>query len=433
MAPTAPRRNASDELDAHAPTLADELLIDPDPQGASAPPPHALAHPVWIGLGLMAVAFNLRPALSSVAPLLPQIRVDTGLTATLAGVLTTLPVLCLGVFGPLGPTMARRYGAETGVLVFLLVLAAGLALRGTGSVAALFAGTVLCGVGIGVIGVLVPGIVKRDFPHHPGLMTGLYTMLLCLGGALGAGATVPLQAITGPGWAAPLMLWCIPALAAVAVWLPQVHVRAHRPAATQAVDTRALWRDPLAWAVTGFMGLQSSLAYIIFGWLPVALQDRGLDAVDAGLLASGSVMAQGVTALVVPSLAARARDQRLWVAVVVIPSIVGFVGLLLGPIGLAWPFAIVLGLGGGGNFGIAITLIVLRSRDPQVAAHLSAMSQSVGYCLASLGPFAVGLAHGWTTGWGVATALYVAFGLATLACGVRASRPEFVLERSRAR
>jgi CP family cyanate transporter-like MFS transporter len=413
------------------PTLADELMIDPDPADEpTAPPPHALAHPIFIAIGLMAVAFNLRPALSSVAPLLPQIREDTGLTATLAGVLTTVPVLCLGLFGPLGPRMTRRYGAEMGVLVFLVVLAAGLALRGTGSLPALFAGTILSGIGIGVIGVVVPGIVKRDFPNHPGLMTGLYTMVLCFGGALGAGLTVPLQSVVGSGWAPPLMVWSLPAIAAILVWLPQVHVQRHHARAAPRGGARALWRDPLAWAVTGFMGLQSSLAYIIFGWLPVALQDRGLTARDAGFLASASVMAQAVTSLIVPSLAARRPDQRLWVAVVVGASAVGFVALMLGPLTLAWPSAIVLGFGCGGNFGLGITLIVLRSRDPHAAAQLSAMAQSVGYCLASLGPLAVGLAHDWTHGWTLPTALYTGFALAALACGLRAGRREFVLERA---
>ncbi len=372
----------------------------------------------------MLVAFNLRPALSSIGPLLPGIRAETGLSGALAGALVTLPVLCLGVFGRLAPVLVRRIGPDAGVLAALVVLALGLALRGLGGLPLLFLGSVVAAAAIGIVGVILPGIVKRDFPDRAGLMTGLYTALLCLGAAAGAGFTVPARHALGLGWEGALMLWAAPALVAAAAWLP--FVRGRPPAAAGPRPSGRLWRDPLAWQVTAFMGLQSSLAYIVFGWLPAALVDRGFDLVTAGLVASVSALAQGALALLVPTLAARRPDQRPWVILVIGLPLLGFTGLLVGPLALAWGFALLLGLGLGGCFGLALTLIVLRAGDPRAAAELSAMAQGVGYCGAALGPFLVGLAHDLSGGWGLPAALYAGLCLAAASFGWLAARDRTV-------
>ena len=178
---------------------ADELLIDAEIDEAPAPTP-APVRPWLLLLGLVLVALNLRPALSSLAPLLNTVREHTGLSAAAAGLLTTLPVLCLGLFAPLAPRLARRLGAERAVLAILLLLAAGIVLRSLFPVAGLFLGSLVAGASIGIIGVLLPGIVKRDFPHIAGIMTGVYTMALCLGAALAAGASVPLAELFGDAW-----------------------------------------------------------------------------------------------------------------------------------------------------------------------------------------------------------------------------------------
>lgn len=400
--------------------------IEREPESGTARPGRAGAgfHPVLIGLGLMLVAFNLRPALSSIGPLLPGIRAETGLSGAWAGALVTLPVLCLGVFGRLAPVLVRRIGPDAGVLAALVVLALGLALRGLGGLPLLFLGSVVAAAAIGIVGVILPGIVKRDFPDRAGLMTGLYTALLCLGAAAGAGFTVPARHALGLGWEGALMLWAAPALVAAALWLP--FVRGRPMAAAGPHPSGRLWRDPLAWQVTAFMGLQSSLAYIVFGWLPAALVDRGFDIVAAGLVASVSALAQGALALLVPTLAARRPDQRPWVILVVSLPLVGFTGLLAGPLAFAWGFALLLGLGLGGCFGLALTLIVLRAGDPRAAAELSAMAQGVGYCGAALGPFLVGIAHDLSGGWGLPAALYAGLCLAAASFGWLAARDRTV-------
>lgn len=294
-------------------------------------------------------------------------RDDTGLSAAAAGLLTTAPVLCLGLFAPLAPRLARRIGAERSVLLILFCLAGGIVLRSLFPVFGLFAGSVLAGASIGIIGVLLPGIVKRDFPRQAGVMTGVYTMALCLGAALAAGATAPLEKLFG-NWELALAFWSLPAILAAAFWLPQTRQGQH--AHRQAFRVIGLWRDPLAWQVTLYMGLQSSLAYIVFGWLPSILIDRGMTAVEAGLVLSGSVMLQLITALLAPWLAARARDQRLAVVLVMATTLAGLLGFLYAPLQTIWGWAVLLGLGQGGTFSIALALIVLRSRDARRLASV---------------------------------------------------------------
>ncbi len=235
----------------------EELLIDAEADDEvvqhSAP---VVSRPWLLLLGLVLVALNLRPALSSMAPLLSEVSASLGLSAARAGLLTTLPVLCLGLFAPMAPILARRFGAERVVLGILLTLAAGILLRSSFGEVGLFAGSLMAGASIGIIGVLLPGIVKRDFARQAGAMTGVYTMALCLGAALAAGAAVPLSQHFGDSWNIGLGFWLLPALVAALVWLPQV---GHKPGAHQvAYRVKGLLRDPLAWQVTLYMGLQSS-------------------------------------------------------------------------------------------------------------------------------------------------------------------------------
>ncbi|WP_298955397.1 MFS transporter [uncultured Methylobacterium sp.] len=376
---------------------------------------------VWPALALMLVAFNLRPALSSIGPILGLIRDEVGLSGVLAGALITVPVLCLGVFGRLVPPLVHRIGPDAGVLAALVVTAVGLVLRGFDGLVPLFSGSVLAAAGIGIVGVILPGVVKRDFPDRAGLMTGLYTGTLCLGASAGAGLTVPAARALGH-WQGALMLWALPALVAALAWLPML-TRPHAHAPVAASRRRmSLWRDPLAWQVTAFMGAQSSLAYVVFGWLPAALIDRGFAPVTAGALASVSAMSQVALALVVPTLAGRRRDQRLLIVPVVALPMIGFGGLLVGPPALAWMFAVILGLGLGGCFGLALTLIVLRAPDPSTAGDLSAMAQGIGYCVAALGPLLIGAVHEASGGWDWPAAVYAALALTAMGFGLGAAR-----------
>jgi len=377
--------------------------------------------------GLVLVGLNLRPALSGVAPLLREIRGQLDLSTAYGGLLTTAPVLCLGLFGPVAPRLARRFGIETTVFATMILLAFGTTLRTLGGAPLLFLGAIVCGASIGVIGVLLPGLVKRDFPTRMGLATGAYTMALCFGAAAAAGLTAPaeqwLAGLDVPGgWRPALAIWSVPALVAALAWAPQL-ARARRTPATQhRPPVRGLWRQPLAWQVTLFMGLQSSLSYCVFGWLAPILQDRGLTPVQSGFVVSVSALLQVASAMVAPMLTGRGPDQRWLVVLTLALVITGLMGAVAAPLSTLWLWAVILGLGQGSVFAVALMLIVLRSPTPEAAAALSGMAQSVGYTLAAMGPFAVGVIKDRTGSWDAVQLLFLGLAALCMLAGLGAGR-----------
>ncbi len=415
-----------------ADSAVSEQLINAEAD--SIPPPRApvfASRPAAIitGLSLVLIAFNLRPVFSSASALLPEIIAHTGLSSFGAGVLTTLPVVCLGLFAPLAPRLAQRIGAERTLLAVLLLLAFGTALRGFQSLPLLFVGTALAGACIAIGNVLLPGLVKRDFASRTGMMTGLYTMALCAGAASAAGFTLPLQRMLGGSWSLALGAWAIPALLVALIWFPHAFFRKVR---TKHAGFRVegLWRDPLAWQVTLFMGLQSALAYCVFGWLSPILRERGLDGVTAGVVVSVSVMVQVFACLFVPSIAVRCKDQRFVSLSLIALAVTGLLGFLFAPLSTVWLWAIVQGLGQGGLIAVAMTIIVLRSADAHIASHLSGMAQCIGYMLAAVGPLLVGLIHSLTGSYSATAVLFVLLGLGVAIFGWGAGRAAHVNART---
>ncbi|MHA3026570.1 CynX/NimT family MFS transporter [Chromohalobacter israelensis] len=379
-------------------------------------------------VALLLVALNLRPALTSVSPVLGNIGEALALSPSWQGILTTLPVLFLGLAAPLAPRLVRRIGPERSVFAALVVLAVALLVRPYIGTMGLFLGTAVAGGCIGIIGVLLPGIVKRDFPRRVSIMTGLYTVALNLGASTAAGTTEPLrqllddvaQGASLSAWQGALAFWLLPAVIAALLWLPQL--RGTKPTRVPARRGARLRHDSLAWQVSLFMGLQSSLAYIVFGWLPTILQDRGLTAVTAGLALSVSILLQVSTAILAPWIGSRMRDQRTVLAVVMTLTLIGLLGCLYAPIGSVWLWIVVLGLGQGGTFSMALTLLALRAPDATTAASLSAMAQGIGYTLAAAGPLLVGVLHDWSGGWNVVGVLVSALALGALVMALGAGR-----------
>ncbi|MEG3116531.1 MFS transporter [Salinicola sp. 4072] len=391
-------------------------------------------------VALLLVALNLRPALTSVSPVLGSIAEALALSPSWQGILTTLPVLFLGLAAPLAPKLVRRIGPERSVFAALVVLAVALLVRPYIGTAGLFLGTAIAGGCIGVIGVLLPGIVKRDFPRRVSIMTGLYTVALNLGASAAAGTTEPLrQALGGlwqdasqgashSSWQGALAFWLLPALIAALFWLPQL--KGTKPTRVPIRRGARLRHDPLAWQVSLFMGLQSSLAYIVFGWLPTILQDRGLAAVTAGLALSVSILLQVTTAILAPLIGSRMRDQRAVLIGVMGLTLIGLLGCLYAPIGSIWLWIVILGLGQGGTFSMALTLLALRAPDATTAASLSAMAQGIGYTLAAMGPLLVGVLHDWSGGWNVVGVLVSAIALGALVMALGAGRDRQVASTS---
>lgn len=350
---------------------------------------------VW---GLLIVAANLRPSLTAVGPVLDQIQADLGLAPTVAGLLTTLPLLAFAAVSPMVPKLARQWGAERLLWAALVILTLGILVRWVPTVAGLFTGTMLMGAGIAVGNVLLPSLIKRDFPTKVGVLTGAYATVMGVVAGLASGVAVPISQVAPGGWHTALGCWIVLALVAVVLWLPQL--RASRPAPEVTGRQRLPWGSPLAWAVTAFMGLTSLGFYVVVTWLPQVLHDSGVSPTEAGWLLFVCQAVSILASLAMPVAMRWGRDQRVVAVVSTAVLLAGYVGLLVAP-GLALLWTVVLGLGGGACLMLALAFLSLRAEDAEAAGALSAMAQSIGYLMAAAGPVVFGLLHTMSSGWHV--------------------------------
>ncbi len=356
--------------------------------------------------GIAAVAFNLRPVVTSVGPFLGEIQSDLGLSGAMTGALTALPVLCFAALGALSPRLAGQFGARRVVVASMVVVAAGLAARSLAPDPATFflASAVALG-GVAASNVLVPVLVRQYYPTKIGTVTGLYSMVLSVGTALSAAATVPAAGAVGQGWRTGLSIWAVTALLAVGPWLVARTPDAERDRAAGPAPKRpSVIRSRTAWAMAIFFGTQSLGAYIVMGWMPQLFREAGISATDAGLLLALTTALGIPVSLLLPAFAARLPDQRWVAAGLTLVTGLGYVGLALTPASTPWLWATLIGIGNGA-FPLALTMIGLRTRTASYTAALSGFTQSVGYLLAAAGPFAFGALHEATGGWTVPIAL----------------------------
>lgn len=393
---------------------------------------------VWRA-GVVAIAavvvfgVSLRLMFGSASSLIDEIRDGYHLDAVEVALLTTGPVVCLGLGAATAPRLARRFSALSVATVSMAVLAVGTGLRAVPGWPVLLVGTLLGGLGIAVANVLGPVLIRLLFPHRIGAMTGLLTALICVSAGIASGVTPPLTRAVGDSWRVGLGVWAVPAvLAAVAVAVLTVgRARGVRRLAreTDADPVVPAMAPPVGigarmrWAITGFMGIQSLLAYATVAWLPTIYRDRGLSADTAGLIFAVLSVSSIVTALGVPVLAARMRSQRLLAVCVVVLATVGIVGVLTTGTAGAWPCAVLIGLGQGGALSLALVLMNLRTASAVEATALSASAQTVGYLLAATGPIAMGALHSLTGGWSVPLIALAATMAPLAVCGVVAGHP----------
>ena len=388
------------------------------------PTPPARLSPALLAAGVVLVAINLRPAAASIGPVLDRIQSGTGLSPGWAGALTTLPVLCFGLLAPLAPVLARRLGLRASIAGAMVTLLAGMVVRLIPGVGFLFLGTALAGASIATGNVLVPVVVRRDFADRPGTAMALYSTALIGFAALSAGVTVPLADALGGGWRTGLGVWAIPVAVAAVAWAPALVRRdVPRPLAAPpegARSVRRLLRRPLAWQVTLFFALQSGGFYATLAWLPSIFESHGASEAHAGLLLSLTMVVGLITALTVPGLATRTRDQRALVVAACALTAAGLLGILLAPMSAPYLWTVLLGLGQNAAFPLALMLIVLRGGSVATTEGLSTLAQSVGYALAAFAPLAVGALHGATHSWAPALVLLLALVVPQLLFGLRA-------------
>lgn len=379
-------------------------------------------------LVIILISLNLRSSITAVGPLVPEIRISTGLSNSLIGLLTTIPVLAFGIFSILTPLFTRRMGTEGTMIFALSILTAGILMRAIPVHFALFAGTLILGIGIALGNVLLPGIVKKQFPKRAGLVTGIYSSMLGVGATVASGISVPLSENAGLGWRWTLASWGGLSLLALFAWLPQL--KTNFPVLMKKsfrASIRDLGTSKLAWHIAIFVGLQSLTFYTLTAWLPEILIDRGMDAARAGWMLA-IMHGMGVFGtFVTPYLVSDKPSQQWPVLWIVVLELVSLSGLLV-PSSF-WIIAIfvsTLGFCLGGSFGLALLFILLRSHDSDSANELSGMSQSIGYSIAAVGPVLFGGLFDFTQTWIVPLVFLILIALMKLWSGWQAGKNQYV-------
>lgn len=357
-------------------------------------------------IGILVIAVNLRPALSSIGPLIEMIRVDYGLSGSMLGLLTTLPLLAFGVVSAFAPLFTKRFGLGETLLGAMALLTIGIAVRSIHGVSWLYLGTLMAGVAIAFGNVLIPALTKRSFPHRAGAITGMYSAVMAIGAALAAGLSVPLTRLPGVGWRGSLVVWAALAALAFVVWRPRVRdIERTRPRRTFPQALAALGRTRLVWQIAVFMGLQSLSFYVVLAWLPALLIEAGYEPAFSGWMLSLSQATGILGSALIPTWAVKRPNQRGVMLTLVLIEAVSLLGLMFLLPGFVALWASLIGFVLGGTFGLALLIIVLRSTDSDTAAELSGVAQSIGYLIAATGPFLAGMIFDFTGEWNYALLL----------------------------
>lgn len=379
-------------------------------------------------VAILLLALNLRLSVNAVGTLLPQIRVDLGLTGAAAGLLLSLPPLVFAFAGIGTPRAAARLGNHRLVITALVLAVGGQALRAlAGGTPALFVGTLVTLTGLAMGNVLMPGLIRQHFPDRTTTITAVYVTVLSIGATIGSGLTIPVQDALHGSWRVGLILWTAVAAVAVLPWLAMVFRSGNSTTSRRrsSVALVSLLRSPLAWTMAGFFGLQSAHVYVVVGWLGQVLRDAGISAVEMGALLASAPAIGIALSLAVPVLMRRQARIPALMVTFGICYLVGYLGLLLDPAGGAWVWMLFIGFGGG-SFPTVLTLLVLRARTPDGVIALSAFTQCAGYLLGALAPLIFGGIHDRTHSWQPSLILMVALVPPMVLVGLRLARPRFL-------
>lgn len=363
-------------------------------------------------VGLLAGTLAIRPQLTAVGPLLPEIQDDFRIAHATAGLLVSVPVLCMGLFALPAARLLRRWDVRTATTWCLAAIACATVLRSVSpGFALVLALTFVFGVGSGVIGALLPVVVKARFAERPALGTGVYAFGLNLGATLGAGLAVPLALAAG-GWRWSLGLLAAAGALALPAWIRLSHGSLGDAVPVETVD-RLPWRSRLAWSLTLVFGFQALCFFGLNAWLADALVERGWSDGSAGAVVAllNVIAVPGV--VLVSLLGGRVIGLRPYLAASAIGLVVGTVGLTWTiSSGTAWIWIAVISLSLGSLFALAMTLSVEVATHPGDVAAIAGMQLGVGYTMAALSPFALGALRDATGSF--AAGLWLVAGMAVL-------------------
>ncbi|WP_419893324.1 CynX/NimT family MFS transporter [Oceanobacillus kimchii] len=389
---------------------------------------------VLLFIGIIVVAFNLRPAITSVGPLISFIREDIDISNGTAGLLTSLPLIAFAVISPMVPNFAHKFTREKVLIYGLILIMIGILIRSISVFTLLLIGTLIIGTGIAICNVLLPSVIKSHFSLKVALMTSIYTTVMNIFAAAGSGLSNPLAKDLNFGWQISLLIWAIPAVFAAVIWMIIIRKDTTKeenitPSKKGILSGNRMWRIPLAWIVAAFLGLQSTLFYVTISWLPEILHNFGMSMATAGWLLSITQIIGLPASFAIPILAGKLQKQSFIACSIGVFSLIGYGGLLLGDSWAIIIFSLIfIGIALGGGFALALTFLGLRSKDAEQATELSGMAQSVGYLLAAIGPFAIGSIYDVTASWTFPLLTLIIIAVLLIIIGYQVGKNRYVID-----
>ncbi|MEK4303322.1 CynX/NimT family MFS transporter [Oceanobacillus sp. FSL K6-0251] len=383
---------------------------------------------VLLIIGVFLVALNLRPALTSIGPIMGVIRDEIGFANWSVALLTSLPLAAFAVMSITSSYIAQKYSNEKTLIFGLMILCMGIIFRSSTITFLLFLGTLFIGIGIAVCNVLLPGIIKDKFPNKLSVMTGLYSSIMGISATIASAISVPIAKNMGLGWRNALLIWVVPAIFATFYWLVLIRRKpAHRIKGRSLEKPKNFLRSPFAWFIAFFMGCHSLLFYITISWFPEILIHFGANKTIAGFLLSYLQLVGIVSSLLIPLIAGKLKSQVGLVISLNILLIIGVIYLLLYHNDISYIISTTLiGFSLSGNFTIALLLLSIRTKNTKQATLLSGMAQSTGYALAALGPIVVGFIYDITRDWTIPLFLLILLAICSSLLGLKVGQNKFI-------
>lgn len=389
---------------------------------------YKIQHNWLLVIGIILIASTLRAPLTAVGPVIDQIKTDLNINNAIAGMITTIPLIIFGTVSPLVSKVMTRI-TMTHILCFTLILTLiALVIRVSGGTVFFFTGTILLGISIAFANVTLPAYAKWRFPLQIGIITGIYSAVMNLTAGLGGGLSYPLSTMTPMNYRLSLVFWGIFALVAIVVWLPQLNKTKEKEQETEHTRTK-VFTSKMAWAVALTMAFQSMMFYSIVAWFPSLLVSKGIDPETAGYFLMINQFAQLPMTFTFPILAAKMKNQRILIVIIIALMISGFVLLFSTQHWILITSMILTGMGVGACFSLCMTLFSIRSRTTKGSLSLSGFGQSIGYWIASIGPLLLGLTYDFTHSWNIGIGLFIAMAIGLCIVGLYAAQPAYIEDK----
>lgn len=370
---------------------------------------------------LLLIAGCIRAPLTSISPQINRIRDELGISISLFGFLTTIPVICFALAAPLPYTkIFRKISNEFLIVLSLTVLGIATIVRSIGNTPILFLATIILGIAIAILNVVTPAMVRRDYPFKITSIMPIYSALLALVASAAAGFSIPISKFFNNSWRIGISIWAILPLLTALLWIP-VLLKAKSTAYTSVNHWNTLLKSSSAWMVTIYMGLQSTLFYVQIAWLPKILMDQGYGETKAGALLGFTTFSGFIFTFALPLIFGRGANQKFSILLTALPGVFGFAGVHY--LSTRWTIpSLILISATHAALPVALALIAMKSPTPEQTGHLSAMAQGIGYGICALFPAAFGLIYQATNSWTIAINLLIAICLIQAVIGLRANR-----------